>query len=100
MIVMFSSGEYSDYGLAGLMEVDPEVYEVAKASYDRLGKEWKALQEDLNKQANAGNITANQTAEIVKEIDSFRKKRYDVWEICRKTGTPVDFTEFWQGDFY
>lgn len=100
MIVLFSSGSWSDYGLSGLMEVDAKVFEKAKARYEQLTEDRKVMQKDLEKRALAGNITANQTAEIVKQMDSISSVRFEVWEECKKTGTPVEFVEFWRGDFH
>ena len=100
MIVLFSSGEYSDYGLSGLLEVDESAYHKAKAEYDQLGEQQKQLKQERFKLINSGKMTKSQSARTFDEIQQVSEQRRKVWEALRATGTPVEYTEFWQGEAY
>ena len=41
--ILFSSGEYSDYGLSGFLEIDSDAYQKAKSECEKLIEEEKAI---------------------------------------------------------
>lgn len=100
MIILFSSGEYSDYGLSGLLEVDADAYHKAKTEFDELGEQQKEIREKRYKLSKSGDITRNQADEMYKQMQKIAKQRHDVWAALKATGTPVEYTEFWDGDAY
>jgi hypothetical protein len=93
-IVLFSSGEWSDYGLRGLLHVDEDEYQKAVAEYQNLVTEEDETHKEIKRRDKVGDITRLESLAMVQKIEDHPKKRYEIWDALLKTGSPVDFVEF------
>lgn len=98
-LVLFTSGNWSDYGLSGLMEVDEDSYHKAIKGYDDLEKQIGAAKKDLAALQMAGDITRNQITAREKEIEGLQEEQFNVWNSLKTSGTPVEVAEFWCGAY-
>jgi hypothetical protein len=98
--ILFSSGEYSDYGLSGFLEIDSDAYQKAKSECEKLIEEEKAIKKKVAARSKEEGATRKELQEMARGGDALRQERRDIWWNLRETGKPVPFEEFWHGDAY
>ena len=94
IIILFTSGAYSDYGLLGLRSIDEDEYLQAKKQYDKIEQKVEEAHKNIKKLDKENNTSRNELQRLALEAEAHAKTKSDVWENLRKKGVPVVFTEF------